>query len=75
MNRTVPVALLLGFLALTSVQERSASGHDGSSSIGRPVGDKAPAFAARDQFGNEQTDESVRGPNGTVILFFRSADW
>ena len=43
--------------------------------IGLSVGQKAPAFTARDQFGREQTLATLRGPKGTVILFFRSADW
>jgi len=44
-------------------------------SIGLPAGQKAPAFSARDQFGREQTLESLKAPHGTVLLFFRSADW
>lgn len=44
-------------------------------SIGLAVGQKAPAFSARDQSGRVQTLDSLRGPNGTVLLFFRSADW
>jgi hypothetical protein len=44
-------------------------------SIGLAVGQKAPAFSARDQFGQVQTLDSLKGPNGTVLLFFRSADW
>ena len=43
--------------------------------IGLAVGQKAPGFALRDQFGHAQTLESLRGPWGTVLLFFRSADW
>jgi len=43
--------------------------------IGLAVGQKAPAFSLRDQFGRVQTLETLRGTNGTVILFFRSADW
>jgi len=43
--------------------------------IGLGVGKKAPAFSARDQFGQTQTLDTLRGPNGTVLLFFRSADW
>lgn len=43
--------------------------------IGLAVGQKAPAFSARDQFGAQQTLETLRGPKGTVLLFFRSADW
>jgi len=44
-------------------------------SIGLAVGQKAPNFSARDEFGRVQSLESLKGPNGTVLLFFRSADW
>jgi len=44
-------------------------------SFGLEVGRKAPAFSVRDQFGREQTLETLKGPKGTVLLFFRSADW
>ena len=43
--------------------------------IGLPVGAKAPPFSARDQFGQEQNLNTLKGPHGTVLLFFRSADW
>jgi len=43
--------------------------------IGLGVGQKAPAFSARDQFGHEQELATLKGPKGTVLLFFRSADW
>jgi hypothetical protein len=39
------------------------------------MGKKAPAFSARDQFGRLQTLDTLKGTNGTVLLFFRSADW
>jgi len=44
-------------------------------SIGLAVGQKAPAFSVHDQFGGVQTLDSLKGTNGTVLLFFRSADW
>jgi hypothetical protein len=44
-------------------------------SIGLAVGEKAPAFSAHDQFGKVQTLDTLRGTKGTVLLFFRSADW
>ncbi|HET7259102.1 MAG TPA: hypothetical protein VFI75_05240 [Candidatus Acidoferrum sp.] len=44
-------------------------------SIGLAVGQKAPSFSLHDQFGKTQTLESLRGASGTVLLFFRSADW
>jgi hypothetical protein len=46
-----------------------------SMSIGLAVGQKAPAFSLHDQFGHTQTLDSLKGANGTVLLFFRSADW
>jgi hypothetical protein len=42
---------------------------------GVPAGKLAPPFRARDQFAKEQTLSSLMGPNGLVLLFFRSADW
>ena len=44
-------------------------------SVGLTVGQRAPTFSLRDQFGHLQTLETLRGKNGTVLLFFRSADW
>jgi hypothetical protein len=44
-------------------------------SIGLAVGQKAPAFSLRDQAGRVQTLDTLKGTNGTVLLFFRSADW
>src|SRR2546421_12409061 len=44
-------------------------------SIGLAVGQKAPAFSVRDQSGRIQTLDTLRGTKGTVLLFFRSADW
>jgi hypothetical protein len=44
-------------------------------SIGLAVGQKAPAFSLRDEFDRVQTLDSLKGTNGTVLLFFRSADW
>lgn len=43
--------------------------------IGLAVGQKAPDFTARDQFGQEHSLATLKGTNGTVLLFFRSADW
>jgi peroxiredoxin len=34
-----------------------------------------PPFTARDQFGQILSNETLKGANGTVLLFFRSADW
>jgi hypothetical protein len=42
---------------------------------GPEVGHPVPAFSAMDQNGRTQTLKSVMGPNGAMLVFFRSADW
>jgi peroxiredoxin len=42
---------------------------------GVALGGRAPEFRARDQFGREQSLKTLSGPDGLVLLFFRSADW
>ncbi len=65
MGRLVVGLVLLG-AALSLVAEEMP---------GVPAGKLAPPFRARDQFAKEQTLSSLMGPNGLVLLFFRSADW
>src|SRR6267378_4235986 len=60
---TVRGMLEAGTIQITSVE---------SMSIGLAVGQKAPPFAARDQSGRLQTLDTLKGTNGTVLLFFRS---
>ena len=42
---------------------------------GPEVGQTIPPFDAPDQNGRRQTFETVRGPRGALIVFYRSADW
>lgn len=63
---------LTGTLEGNTVHVASLKMH---TSIGLDVGQKAPSFSARDQFGREESLETLKGPKGTVLLFFRSADW
>jgi hypothetical protein len=43
--------------------------------LGPPVGSMLPSFAAVDQFGRTQTLDSVMGPQGAMVVLYRSADW
>ncbi len=43
--------------------------------VGLRAGQKAPDFSATDQFGKTQTLDTLKGSKGTVLLFYRSADW
>ncbi len=61
-----------GTLAANAIHVTALKRH---TSIGLAVGQKAPAFSAHDQFGREQNLAALGGSQGTVLLFFRSADW
>jgi hypothetical protein len=43
--------------------------------VGPPVGDRIPGFSLVDHRGSRQSLESLSGPNGLMLVFFRSADW
>ena len=47
----------------------------GQIKTGPAVGDGVPDFAAPDQVGRTQTLKSIMGPKGTILVFYRSADW
>lgn len=43
--------------------------------LGPQIGEQVPNFQLPDQFGQMQNLDSIKGPNGTMLLFHRSADW
>jgi len=43
--------------------------------LGPKVGDLFPAFEAEDQHGQTQSIDTLRGANGLLLVFYRSADW
>jgi hypothetical protein len=63
------------WLALLLMSWPVASAQTGAARKGPPLGQPPPSVHARDQFGREQTLATLAGPNGLVLLFFRSADW
>ena len=48
---------------------------DRSLRTGPEVGERVPAFSLPDQTGRMRDLRSIAGPNGAIILFYRSADW
>lgn len=42
---------------------------------GPEIGSRVPDFEALDQNGTRQTLQSIMGPKGAMLVFFRSADW
>jgi len=45
------------------------------SRLGPQVGDTVPGLRLTDHRGQAQTLASLAGPKGTMLVFFRSADW
>ena len=75
MKLVAAILLVFGFVALGNAQEGPSSKQAVSPAIGLDVGQRAPSFTSSDQFGRKQSIETLRGANGTILLFFRSADW
>jgi cytochrome oxidase Cu insertion factor (SCO1/SenC/PrrC family) len=75
MKLAVALLFLAGAYAPAIAQETTPTNDGVLSSVGLKIGQQAPAFALSDQFGHEHTNETLKGSKGTVLLFFRSADW
>jgi hypothetical protein len=66
--------LLAGPFARNPVVSQSPSKID-VSKLGPQVGGRVPDFSLKDQNGKTWTLESVMGPKGAMLVFYRSADW
>jgi cytochrome oxidase Cu insertion factor (SCO1/SenC/PrrC family) len=76
-NMKIAIALLFSVAVLvpSSGKEKPPAGDAVAASIGLEIGQRVPEFALTDQLGHEQSNETLKGSKGTIILFFRSADW
>jgi len=45
------------------------------SKLGPQIGQRVPDFSLKDQAGKARTLQSIMGPKGAMLVFFRSADW
>jgi hypothetical protein len=43
--------------------------------LGPQVNERVPDFNLVEQNGKSRTLQSIMGPNGAMLVFFRSADW
>jgi hypothetical protein len=75
MRLALAVLLALGFFGFGKRQDDPSNKQTVSPAVGLQVGQRAPNFASRDQFGHAASNDTLRGTNGTILLFFRSADW
>ena len=72
MSRT---ALLLASIAVATIAYAQDVRRIDVSKLGPQVGATVPDFSLPDQHGTKQTLQSVMGPKGAILVFFRSADW
>ena len=63
---TVPMALVA-----TWALPYPAAGFEPGPDVGEPI----PAFSVADQHGVDRVFEDLKGPEGLLLLFHRSADW
>jgi hypothetical protein len=75
MRLSAAVLLIFGFFGFGKKQDDASSKQAVAPAVGAQVGQPAPTFTAHDQFGHAASNETLRGSNGTILLFFRSADW
>ena len=73
MKRGMPLVIALAQVLIFALMVGTLSAADFDAGIS--VGSKIPTFEARDQKGMLQTFESIRGPKGAFLVFYRSADW
>jgi hypothetical protein len=71
----VAILFVVGLFGLPNGQEKPSTNQAVAPPVGLETGHQAPAFVLSDQFGRQQSNETLKGLNGTVLLFFRSADW
>jgi len=71
-------ALMVVPFALTGASAQAPSGTREKidlSKLGPQVGQRVPDFSLTDQHGKVQTLQSIMGPKGAMLVFYRSADW
>ena len=72
--RRVPSAILI-LMAVVTLQKTAYGQYKADANAILKIGNKIPLLSGTDQFGQERNFVNLKGPNGLVILFFRSADW
>ena len=67
--------MVVAIVALASAIATTRGAQTDISKLGPQVGARAIDFTLPDQFGHTQRLATIAGPNGTMLVFFRSADW
>jgi hypothetical protein len=69
----VPVAVVSGIFLLPLVPWGRTPVN--IEKLGPQVGQRVPDFNLKDQNGKPWTLDSIMGPKGAMLVFYRSADW
>src|SRR5439155_10763577 len=71
------LGLASGLLAAPQALQQSTSTRTpvDVAKLGPQVGERVPDFDLKDQNGKSWTLQSIMGPKGAMLVFFRSADW
>jgi len=70
-KRFIAISLLIMAAAATGAQTPATD----LETIGPKVGTRVASFTLPDQNGQARSLESLIGPKGAILVFFRSADW
>lgn len=68
------ITLIAALLAQAAVMAQSPTRID-VSKLGPQVGERVPDFTLKDQNGKPWSIQSIMGPKGAMLVFYRSADW
>ncbi len=68
------LTVLAALLTQTAAVAQSPNRID-VSKLGPQVGERVPDFTLKDQNGKTWMLQSIMGPKGAMLVFYRSADW
>jgi hypothetical protein len=68
MKVAIAILFFVGLFGLWNGQEKPPGNHAVTPSVGLEVGQPAPALAVSDQFGHEQSNETLKGSKCTILL-------
>ena len=75
LGRLAPALALTVALGAVTLPAQSPRTRIDVSKLGPQVGERVPDFTLKDATGKERTLQSIMGPKGAMLVFFRSADW
>jgi hypothetical protein len=68
MKSSFALSIFLSFALL-------GTAHAAAVKTGPATGERIPSFSLPDQTGRVQSLDTIAGPNGAMLVFYRSADW